>query len=90
VIEFRRTGTMRADDVLEWVNAVPFVPFRIRPNSGRTFDVRHPEMIRVGRTTAYIFSYFNNPPNLLEKTEMIGLILIEAIEPLEPARSEPS
>jgi len=26
--------------------AQPFRPFRIRMNSGRTFDIRHPEMVR--------------------------------------------
>jgi len=81
---------MRADDVLEWVRAAPFVPFRIRLNSGRAYDIRHPEMVRVGRTTAYIFSYFGNPPDLVEKMEMVGLVLIEAIEPLERAPSQKS
>ena len=81
---------MRAEDLLDWVRAAPFVPFRVRLNSGRTFEVRHPEMVRVGRTTAYIFTYLSEPPDVVQKMEMIGLVLIESIEPLEPARSQPS
>jgi hypothetical protein len=45
-------------------------------------------MIRGGRTTAYIFSYFGDPPDVVEKMEMIGLVLIEAIEPLERAQPQ--
>jgi len=45
-------------------------------------------MVRVGRTTAYIFTYFGTPPDLVEKMEMIGLVLIEAIEPLERAQAQ--
>ena len=81
---------MRAEDLLDWVRAAPFVPFRVRLNSGRTFEVRHPEMVRVGRTTAYIFTYFGSSADFVQKMEMIGLVLIESIEPLEAARSQPS
>jgi hypothetical protein len=75
---------MRPDDVLEWVRAVPFRPFRICLNSGRAYDIRHPEMLRVGRTTMYIFSFRGEPPKEPhEHTEMVGLLLIERIEPIE-------
>jgi hypothetical protein len=36
--------------VLAYVKAAPFQPFRIHMASGQAFDVRHPEMVRVGRT----------------------------------------
>jgi hypothetical protein len=32
---------MRPDDVLFWLRAVPFRPFRLTLNSGRTIDMRH-------------------------------------------------
>jgi hypothetical protein len=35
---------MRPDDLLAWVHAAPFQPFRICLNSGRTYEIRHPEM----------------------------------------------
>ena len=78
---------MRADDLLQWVRNAPFVPFRIGLNSGREFEIRHPEMVRVGRPSAYVLSYFGEPADLVEKMGMLFLVLIESIEPLEPARS---
>ncbi|MFI5459312.1 MAG: hypothetical protein ACHRXM_28135 [Isosphaerales bacterium] len=74
---------MRPDDVLEWNRAVPFKPFRICLNSGRTYDIRHPEMLRVGRTTMHIYSFRGEPKDPYEHLEMVGLLLIERIEPIE-------
>ena len=63
---------MRAEDLLYWVRTVPFVPFRIRLNSGRTFDIRHPEMVKVGRSIVNIFSYSGEPSDPFERMEMVG------------------
>ena len=78
---------MRTDDLLKWVNAVPFTPFRIQMNSGRTFDIRHPELLRVGRTTAYVFSYTDGPDGPSDLMQMIGLLLIESVEPIPASQS---
>ena len=34
---------MRPEDILFWLKAVPFKPFRTCLNSGRTYEIRHPE-----------------------------------------------
>jgi hypothetical protein len=39
---------MTSADLLTWVRPAPFQPFRIRLNSGREYEIRHPEMLRVG------------------------------------------
>jgi hypothetical protein len=77
---------MRPDDLLSWGRAKPFVPFRIRLNSGHTFDIRHPEMLRVGRSTVYVFTFAGEPADPFERMEMVSLVLIESIEALETAR----
>lgn len=78
---------MRPEDVLYWVRAVPFVPFRIRLNSGRTYDIRHTELVRVGRTSLSIFTVIGEPTEPYDRAEMIGLILIESIAPIEAPTS---
>jgi hypothetical protein len=74
---------MRANDLLTWVRAVPFVPFRIRLNSGRVYDIRHPEMVRVGLSAVNIFTFAGAPADPYERMEMVSLVQIESIEPLE-------
>ena len=76
---------MTANQIQTYVDAEPFRPFRIHMVSGRTFDVRHPEMIRVGRSTALVFSFSQNEERFFEQVEMLGLLLIESISYLDTA-----
>jgi hypothetical protein len=76
---------MRPNDLVTWLRASPFVPFRIRMTSGRTFDIRHPEMLRVGRTTVNVFSFIGQAADIYERMEMISPLLIESVEPIEAA-----
>jgi hypothetical protein len=73
---------MRAEDLLHWNRAVPFKPYRIRMNSGRTFDVMHPEMLMIGRTTAIVSTMFHGPGEPYDRIEMISMVLIESVEPI--------
>ena len=68
---------MRPEDVLFWIQAQPFRPFRITMNSGRTLDVRHPELVRLMRTSLLYFTPARDQPQVAERAEMIGLVLIE-------------
>jgi len=64
----------------------PFRPFRITMTSGRTFEVRHPERIQVGRTTRTIFSFLSNDPEEAKESQAeVSLLLAESIEPLDTA-----
>ena len=78
---------MRPEDLIHWVRATPFAPFRIRLNSGRTFDIRHPEMLRVGRSSINVYSFAGEPIDPYERLEMVSLVLIESVEAIEAARS---
>ncbi len=54
--------------------------------SGDTFEIRHPEMIAMSRTTSHVFTWMsqaNEEPKNRERE--ISIILIESIEPLKPA-----
>jgi hypothetical protein len=77
---------MRPEDLLKWIRAVPFVPFQIQSNSGRIWDIRHPELIHVGRSTMYIFSYRGERDEPFEDVEMVSLLLVESVKPLEAPR----
>jgi hypothetical protein len=76
---------MRAEDLLFWNRAVPFKPYRIRLNSGRTFDIMHPEMVMIGRTTAVVSTFIHGPDEPYDRIEMLSMVLIESVEPLPAA-----
>jgi hypothetical protein len=74
---------MRPQDLLTYMQAQPFRPFRIRMNSGRTFDIRHPEMVRVARDCLILFTFISDNPNVVDHWETISLLLIESISHLD-------
>ena len=76
---------MSTQDILAYVKAQPFRPFRIKMASGRDFDVRHPEMVRVGRNSLMIFSFLSDDPDAYDKWETVSLVLVESISRLEGA-----
>jgi len=45
---------MRSQDIRNFVKQQPFQPFRITLTDGRTYDVRHPEMAMVGKSSVAI------------------------------------
>jgi hypothetical protein len=74
---------MSPQEVLNYLHAQPFRPFRIRMNSGRTLEIRHPEMVRVGRRDLLIFSFVSDSPDVYDRWENVSLLLIESLSPLE-------
>lgn len=73
---------MRAEEILADLRAVPFRPFRLLMNSGRTCEIRHPEMANVTRSTIYIFQADKSDVPA-ERVEMVSLLLIERVEHIE-------
>ena len=51
---------MGTRDVLNYLQTEPFRPFRIHMVGGRNFDIRHPEMVKVGRTAVTIFTFVSD------------------------------
>jgi hypothetical protein len=45
---------MRPDDVRPKLRIQPFQPFRIRLSNGNTYDVPHPDLVMVGRSSITI------------------------------------
>ena len=41
-------------DLNDFIRAKPFLPFRLTLTDGRTFDIHHPELVMVGRSSAQI------------------------------------
>ncbi|MBX3442436.1 MAG: hypothetical protein KF774_08510 [Planctomyces sp.] len=75
---------MTSQQILNYVAAEPFRPFRISMASGRTFDIRHPEMVKIGRTTVTIYTALSDDPDTArEREHEVSVILVESLEPLE-------
>jgi hypothetical protein len=79
---------MRPETVLSYVRAQPFRSFRIVLNSGKVYDVHHPEFIEVGRDVCI---YYHRPRPLapLERWEPVSQLLIKNVQRIDvPAPSD--
>ena len=74
---------MLPEALLSYIKAEPFRPFRIQMNSGRTFDIRHPEMIRVTSRDVVIFTSVDDNPDIYDRWFSIGYGLIETVSHLD-------
>jgi hypothetical protein len=74
---------MTPQAVLGYVKAEPFRPFRIHMASGRTFEIRHPEMVKVLKSNLIVFSSVGDSSEVPDEWESASLMLTESISHLE-------
>ena len=74
---------MTAQSVMGYVKAEPFRPFRLHMASGRTFDVRHPEMIKDLKSNILVFKATNEMAEIPDDWESVSLMLAESVSHLE-------
>lgn len=69
--------------MIDLVTAEPFQPFRIHMASGTSFDVGHPEMIRVGRSSVTVHMRPDANADAPSQWREVSLMLLEYVEPLD-------
>ena len=79
---------MRQEDLLEVLRQRPFVPFRIHVTDGIVYEVRHPELVLVGRSRAVVFFPDpRRPPPAFDRFDMVSLLHITRLEPMDSLTS---
>ncbi len=71
--------------IVDYVTAEPFRPFRIKMASGQSFDVRHPEMITMAKSSVRVFTSPERGEENAERWHDVSLMLMETLEPIEPS-----
>ena len=69
--------------MIDFVTAEPFRPFRMHMASGRTFEVRHPEMVKVGRSSVTVHAPPEGNDEHPERWQEVSLMLLESVDPLD-------
>ena len=73
-------------DLIAALRAAPFVPFELRLTDGRRYEIRHPDMLMVGKRSVVIGlpSPFPDDP-YLDHRITVDLIHVVSHEPLPAA-----
>jgi hypothetical protein len=72
---------MRPEDILRFLRARPFEPFRIHMSDGTTFEIAHPELAIVERSTVLVgVPGPQGPDGPVERTVFCALVHITRAE----------
>ena len=63
----------------------PFEPFRLIMSSGKSYEVRHPEMAFMSRSTMYVG--VDAEENIPATYEMCSLLHVATVEPIQDPQS---
>jgi hypothetical protein len=70
---------MNAETIREWLNRRPFEPFELRLSNGDAFQVRHPEVVAIGKNRIAIV----DPET--DQIVHVALIHVDSISALQAA-----
>jgi hypothetical protein len=79
---------MRPQDLLDHLRRQPFQRFRLILTDGRTFEVRHPELAVVGKTTVAVSLTRPHDPEPAND-RLVTIPLVDVLR-IEPAKSSPA
>ena len=79
---------MRPDDLVGLLRKRPFEPFRLHLSDGTVYDIRHPELAMVGRSTVLIFTPAAGHPGVFERYDTASLLHVVRLEPIEPPTAQ--
>lgn len=78
----------RIKDVRERLDKRPFEPFRICLTDGRTYDIAHPELCMLGRTTVYVGIPDPKRKRVVMRIDQCALVHIVRFEQLNGERPQ--
>ena len=73
---------MDAEELVTRVRQQPFEPFRLHVTDGRTYEVKHPEQIMVGRRSSHV-GLGSTGDTPFQKIAIVSNIHITSLEPLD-------
>jgi len=80
---------MAPEELRDTSRRQPFLPFRIVMTDGATFEIRHPDLIWVGRRSAMIGLTGQSGQEFYERSVQVDLLHVIRLEPIALASQPP-
>ncbi len=72
---------MRRNEILDAIQTRPFRPFRVLVSDGTAYEVNHPELMHLMRSSALICTPLKDqPPAVIDRYNQVDLLHITQIE----------
>ena len=79
-----------ASDIQEKLNERPFVPFRVIMSSGQFYDIRHPDLVLVGKRHLFVGTASEDNPTMFDRSSLLSMLHLAALESLPVETSSSS
>jgi hypothetical protein len=83
-----KESAMSSEELRDAIRRQPFEPFRLVMTDGVGFDIRHPDLLWVGRRSAMVGLTGEPGQTFYERAVQVDLRHVIRLEPVEPARRE--
>jgi hypothetical protein len=80
---------MAPEELRESLRQQPFEPFRLVMTDGEGYDIRHPDLLWVGRRSAYVGLTGQPGQTLFERAVKVDLLHIIRAVPLDTSAAPP-
>ncbi len=80
---------MAPEDLRNTLKQTPFEPFRLVMTDGKFFEIRHPDLLLLGKRAAVVGLTGQPDQTLYEQTVKVDLLHIIRIEPLPSSLPTP-
>ncbi len=77
------------EELREVLHTQPFQPFRLVMTDGQGYEIRHPDLMMVGRRSAMVGLTGRPGRTYYERAVQVDLLHVIRLEPLETATSGP-
>jgi len=78
---------MRPQDIQQFLREAPFRPFRLTLTDGRTYDIRHPELLAIGRSSLIIGLPEDKEAPFYDDFVVVSLLHVMQAQPVTAAES---
>ncbi len=81
---------LTSGDIQEKLSQRPFVPFRVIIRSGQFYDIRHPDLVLVGKRHVFVGTASEDNPTMFDRSNLLSVLHVVALEalPIEATSSE--
>jgi hypothetical protein len=69
-------------DIQERLKEKPFVPFRVIMSSGQYYDIKHPDLVLVGKRHLFVGTASDDNPTMFDKSSLLSILHVAALEAL--------
>lgn len=74
---------MSPEELRDTLRRTPFEPFRLVMTDGTAYDIRHPDLLMIGRRSAMVGLTGHPAQTFYERSVKVDLLHVIRLEPLE-------